>query len=45
MSIISLRAAFAAFLGIVAGRIAFVFFDEILGLERAVRSAARGVAS
>lgn len=39
-----LKTLVLAFLGIVGGRMAWSFFDEILGLERAARSAARGIA-
>lgn len=39
-----IRTILLGLFGIIAGRLAFVFLDEILGLERAARSAARGVA-
>jgi len=40
-----IRTLLVAFVGIVGGRMAYEFLDEILGLDRAARSAARGVSS
>jgi len=39
-----IRTLVITFLGAIAARVAWFFADELFGLERAARSAARGVA-